>query len=306
MEYLIINLLAISIMAVVFYRLANRIFGISIRLKSLLLCAVCAILLSLIIPRIIVGFAGLFGTIALLTVLAISCAFLIAYYDDDAPGPNNAVVESPESCDVESNNLIDVGMDVAATKNEYYIENELVKKTEEHLITQEVIEPAVKQLEEAEDVLMVKTNSNRASAEENLLLDNSEIASLETLDELMEYAFTQKELQNIDKALGAFRKALDIYPQADTAPFLIIEIGGILKRRGAYDEAIEVFSEGRRIAAKRDDSILEKEFIDIIAYLRIIKNTLIEKRLGLIAFEDIPKNLLDQLNTEYSDWKKLS
>lgn len=391
MEYLLINLLAISVTASIIYRFAERIFGVSIQLKSLLLCASCAIILSLVVPRIIVGFAGLFGTLALLTLIAIICAFFIAYYDDGITEQACAPEFEPEEGNNEKNIQICVGIDVAATNESSMPDKAVGKEIEEHLkrsdnsvvadnsqeivneflddkmtsvaihsdnlpsnddkdfpstlIIDECIETAVKPDEVVNDVFEEKTftavtkdnsplNDNQAFSSlltvddgikasikpqgvVNAVLASSktvsndklyiqEIDPLVTMDELMDYAFKQKEQQNMEQALCAFKKALALYPQTDTASFLVIEIGGLLKRRGSYDEAIDVLSEGRRIARQSKESMLEKEFVDIIAYLRIIKNTLIENRLGYIPFDNIPSHLLDHINNEYSDWRKFS
>lgn len=309
MEYLIINLLAISITAFIFYQLASSVLGISIRLKSLSLCVGCAVLISLVIPRIIVSFAGIFGTLVLLAILAITCAFLIAYYDEDAAEQSDVVEKTPENWALENNMQISAGIDVASKNDDCVNVEPAYEEMQESSLKQETFDTSDKQpVEVARTTSIDKTEGQLLTPSENLPVQQhvGELVPLVALDELMDYAFKQKEQQNMDQALYAFKKALNLYSETDTAPFLVIEIGGILKKRGAYNEAIEIFSEGRRIASQRDDQILEKEFIDIIAYLRIIKNALIENRLGYLSFDELPTHLLHQINTEYSDWKKLS
>ncbi|MBP2663267.1 MAG: hypothetical protein H6Q71_1215, partial [Firmicutes bacterium] len=57
MEYIIASLVAIFIATLIVYKVANNLFGLGLRLKPLLLCAVCAMFISLVLPKIVVGFA---------------------------------------------------------------------------------------------------------------------------------------------------------------------------------------------------------------------------------------------------------
>jgi hypothetical protein len=88
-EYIAITLLAIAATTCLVYLLANKVFGVRLRLKSLVLCAACALFLSLVLPRIVVSFAGLIGTMGFLAVFAVIFAYFVAYYDDPQDLPAN-------------------------------------------------------------------------------------------------------------------------------------------------------------------------------------------------------------------------
>lgn len=126
-----------------------------------------------------------------------------------------------------------------------------------------------------------------------------------TLDELMDYAFKQKESKNFERSLKAFRQALNLYPECDAAPFLILEIATIQKKAGRLDEAIATFGEGRRIASNIKNASLEKEFIDAIAYLRIVKNVLVQHDMYCIPYHKIPADIMDEVDKEFLEWRKL-
>ncbi|MPL60563.1 hypothetical protein SDC9_06124 [bioreactor metagenome] len=132
------------------------------------------------------------------------------------------------------------------------------------------------------------------------------LSSSPTLDELMDYAFQQKECQEFEQALKAFEQAFKLYPDCDGAPFLIIEIGTLQKNAGMFDEAITTFVEGRRIAAKLNNNIFEKEFIDAIAYLRIAKNILLEHKMYHTPYKEIPIPIMDEINKEFLEWRNIS
>ncbi len=125
------------------------------------------------------------------------------------------------------------------------------------------------------------------------------------LDSLLDYAFLHKENKAYEEALAAFRYILQLFPEDAAAPFVLIEIGNILKQLGAYDDAIQVFVDGRANVAVHADYQFEQEFINTIAYLRIIKNALIHHRLGLIPYHKIPANILDEINAEFREWRNL-
>ena len=127
-----------------------------------------------------------------------------------------------------------------------------------------------------------------------------------SLDELLDYAFQQQEEKNFDHALFAFKNILKQFPSSTVAPFAVIEIGNLLKTRGAYDEAIQVFADAKNLPALQTKNQFEKEFVNAIAHLRIIKNTLIHRRLGLLPFHEIPAAVCEEIDTEFREWLKLT
>ena len=133
----------------------------------------------------------------------------------------------------------------------------------------------------------------------------TESPGLDSLELLMNDAFNQKEKQSYDEALAAFVRALQLFPGSDAAPYIIIEIANILKAKGLYDDAINVFSEGRKLPGLLKNPSLHQEFIDTIAYLRIIKNILVENRLGFVPFSQIPQPVINMIDSEFADWKRI-
>lgn len=123
------------------------------------------------------------------------------------------------------------------------------------------------------------------------------------LDGLLDLAFAYKEQRNFSQALSVFRQALILYPSSEAAPFLVMEIGAILKNNGQYDEAISTFCEGKRLFAVQKDNVFELEFVKTIAYLRIVKNILLQHRLGFIPFNNIPEYILKEIDAEFREWQ---
>ena len=121
----------------------------------------------------------------------------------------------------------------------------------------------------------------------------------------MSAGFKAKELHQYDEALAAFARALAAQPNDATTPYLIIEIGSILKSKGNYDEAIALFSDAQKLPALMRNNPLQREFINMIAYLRITKNVLLGKRFSLLPFSQIPTEIVKEIDAEYAEWNKL-
>ncbi|MDR3563512.1 MAG: hypothetical protein P4N59_19045 [Negativicutes bacterium] len=527
MEYIIITLMAISATTFIIYILANKVFGVFLRLKSLILCAACALFISVVLPRIVVSFAGLAGTVGFLAVFAVIFAYFVAYYDDTGelqPAPDAAsepafqaketlapivslpitaeqqevsypvsaeittadmpqvhledkmfaiepeeelasrqeitllleqepftdtyldiqldstpepeitidssepipdptqqiespftissatteepvllltagdddtaslaseeplVVDelqqdaiemdtidpfnsypSPEAMtDLEASLLADQAPDVDSSYDslseihpliiseptpeisqsapDLAVLPELLSANPEipdepESITEPEFVPMTAMLSEADsDEFTVVTStpddlstengpsfdtaesiaaSNMAIAatSENLLQNQEEISipistdlnpASDSLDDLLDFAFTQKENHNYVLALDTFRKGLKLYQDSEAAPFIAIEIASLLKGKGAYDEAIMLLTESRSLSGLRQNVVLDQEFITTIAYLRIVKNTLLHKRMGYIPFQNIPAEIAQEIDGEFREWRNLA
>ncbi|MCM0757190.1 hypothetical protein M7775_01220 [Sporomusa sphaeroides DSM 2875] len=534
MEYIIASLIAILAATLIVYKLANNIFGLGLRLRPLLLCAVCSMFISLVLPKIVVGFAGLPGTLAVLAIFAVVFAYFVAKCEDE-PSPRGSEVETaatcslavasdgivqtvtneshPESDTLFASKLVDeaAASDVlqqedsflssnasgqllpeseavlpetgdvilpTVTVNEADLEEQTVTgpfvdhvdnqvsteaalsdETWEDEITEpvavleqpvaqedgliqaviddagnfdeagedEVTEPvavleqsvvqedglvqavagdaetfddvqeeevaelaavleqpvaqeegsvpaviedtenldevgeeevteftpvweqplapelpaelpgAIDQAKELAELSGIEATevwqpmsdeitgqdepeqesflempeSSFVQEADNLIMDYNHPAGAaiqfesEELDDLLDFAFISKESQDYTAAFNAFNRALTLYPASEAAPFLTVEIGNILKNRGAYDDAIKVFLDGRNLSQTRQDKMMEQEFISTIAYLRITKNVLVQNRLGDIPFCKIPPHILDQIDEEFREWRNV-
>jgi tetratricopeptide (TPR) repeat protein len=140
------------------------------------------------------------------------------------------------------------------------------------------------------------------SCTDNLLNSTPDSISAELL---MSAGFAAKELRKYDEALNAFTRALASQPSASTVPYLIIEIGALLKSKGSYDEAIALFSDAQKLPVLICNHLLQQEFVNMVAYLRITKNVLLTKGLSLMAFSQIPAAVVAEIDAEYTEWNKL-
>lgn len=461
--YIIASFIAIFITTLIVYKVANNLFGLGLHLKPLLLCAVCAMLISLVLPKIIVGFAGLPATLAVLAVFAVVFAYFVARYED-MPQPNvETDAQAENGCDfgdtlaasigtadteifeehdssqlayeidgnagsgetisdaagvlsngqevisllgtemagnnlnkgqlpTEEESLNDVQItqeygivpadNIIAPDDSTIVLDDNYPEPQQHMgdsqIAAEIVENGL--IEQAADtvggqnndedfdsalewdnaetdILGLRVEHNDAvdsnfaeikvtdltkesvqiDAEVLVQMPNEEVAGqvdspvaqafmqevddnsmnhdelsvnpvqieTEELDELIDYAFVCKETKDYNNAYKSFKKAFVLYPNSEAAPFLVVEIGNILKNKGDYDGAIKIFSEGRNLSYTKHDEMMEQEFISTIAYLRITQNILLQNRLGNMPFLQIPTQILNQIDEEFREWRNV-
>jgi tetratricopeptide (TPR) repeat protein len=170
--------------------------------------------------------------------------------------------------------------------------------------TEKQIDKSEEEVYELKDENRNEENSEMVQVEDELQVPiNVFDSSSKDLDGLIDSAFIYKEQRNFIQALKVFRQALMLYPDSEAAPFLVMEIGTILKNSGQYNEAIHVFCEGRKLPGVQKNTMFDLEFIKTIAYLRIIKNILIQNRLGDISFKNIPGTVLKEIDSEFREWR---
>lgn len=392
MEYIIISIMTISIFTYIVYMLAKKLFSTQIHIKYFILCACCALVINLILPRLFIGSAGLTGTLGIVTIFAIISSCFIAYYYDNAMEKvalendvATTLVEFPCSeplqTDIKKDIQLtadlttifetnDLEMIVKITESTEVITDSIAKKYFYPMIYQEQDKPfnqmsrSVNVLrniaEEPEELItmaestlkqynypMIYEEYNPKILLSNIFKINEEVEvgnnlmnlteqtdvintplvlekfqehldvpnsnelsdsfpSSNDLDVLMDFAFLQKEQRNSLQALKAFRHALALYPDSEVSPFLVMEIATILKNLGSYNEAIKALTEGRLLPEVSKNSMLEQEFINNIAYLRVVKNILVKNSLEFMPYNLIPENAFKEIDAEFCEWRNQS
>lgn len=310
MEYVGIALIVVSIAIFCIHKLANSFLGLNLRLKPLVLCGICAMFISIILPRIVVSMTGFIGTMSVLAIFAIIFAYFVAYYDDLHDSTETVgLIEVASSTTLAHKEIgemekteVEKAVDKPAQEINYFLPV-IIKEQPENFTA----------LEAEATTLPMKTRHNELESSdetvtevigiENELLKESDSDSL---DDLLSFAFTQKETKNYSNALTTFLHAYKLYHDNEVAPFLIVEIGNLLKNKGSYDEAINIFMEGRNLPILAHQPTFAQEFVSMIAYLRIIKNILLQYHLGFMPFNKIPAQILEEIEKEFQDWRELA
>ena len=317
MEYTLITIISIVSATILVHQLANRLLDVQISIKPLALCALCSLFLSLVLPRFIVSFAGLAGTIGVLAVFAIIFAYFIVYYEDmqiQERADQNILHEIPATEFVPS-----ISSSVIDNSTEYKVQTEKVAdskitdsdKTTDNFTSEQHVNSALSIQLSNEIQSENHDEVEDGSKEESIISEHDEeslytnFVQLTDLDELLEYAFSQKNAKNFSQAIIAFRQIMSLYPGSSSASFAAIEIGNMLKNNGEYDQAIQVFTDAIILPANQDDAGLRQEFKNAAEYVRIIKKVLLERQLGDLPFNLIPHEVLQQIDTEHRNFRRL-
>ena len=125
----------------------------------------------------------------------------------------------------------------------------------------------------------------------------------DSIDDLLDFAFAQREKCIFDDAIMIFEMAYEMYPNSPFSMLLITEIANTYKQSGNYDAAISAMQKGLE---DTNEEIYKKEFIASIAYIEIIKNILITNRIDLLPYEEIPDKVKEDIAKSFSSWEKSS
>lgn len=122
---------------------------------------------------------------------------------------------------------------------------------------------------------------------------------METLDDLLSYAYAQK-VDAPGDSIAAYRAAIERYPDDSYAPFLIIELAGLYKEHAAYQEAIRAYTKALTLPSVTTHENMQREFMKSLRYLGAVQDILAKHRVPATPFQDIPKELLDEIEAEFS------
>ena len=123
--------------------------------------------------------------------------------------------------------------------------------------------------------------------------------SAETLDELLDLAYSEKSQGHIWQAISAYKKALEKYRGDNYAPFVAIDLGNIYKEQAMYTKAIKIFEDALELpAVKRNFSTTEK-FQKNILYLKAVQSVLLRHQALKTPFSKISKIYLQEIESEF-------
>ena len=126
---------------------------------------------------------------------------------------------------------------------------------------------------------------------------------LHSLDEILDFAYSQKNAGNFKLSILAYQKALERYRADDYAPFIAIDLSSIYKEQAAYTKAIKVCEDALTLPAVVRSPSARKDFSNSLAYLRTVQAVLSKHRVLSTPFSKIPRNLLLEID---ADFKKLT
>ena len=139
---------------------------------------------------------------------------------------------------------------------------------------------------------------------DRLLKLTAAIAKLGSLDDILDYAFSQKNRHNYSNAIFAYKRALARYQEDAYAPFIIIELGNIYKENGAYEEAIRTYTHAFSLPAVEGSDAVREEFTKNLAYLRIVEYILSQHNAPRTPFNKISPEILKEIEAAFQSQRK--
>ena len=96
---------------------------------------------------------------------------------------------------------------------------------------------------------------------------------LDSMDDLLDFAFAQAGAGAYDLALLAYSTALEQYRNDDYAPFIVIDMVNLYKSQGRYQEAIDCVHNAMDIPAIQESPAYQQNFQNYLAQLKSISHS---------------------------------
>ena len=322
MIFIIATTIFFALSFFIIYKLANFI-GLKISIKSLFLCAICSLLINLILPLNIKLFNH--SNLSIVFIIALLSSYFITYYNekitssqidpDEEAFLNTEVLNEllplkfktlfstkkllTETSSNKDNEPIIIE-NLSINNNTTLITEEPVIETE---VSNEVVEEPIIETESSNEIIekpVIETDDIADINENYVLLSDNDVFTTDDMDELVDLATEYKD-SSPDKAFKALQKALFNNQENDYAPFIIIEMTNILKAQGLYAEAIEIYQQALMLNIIKTDSYLLKQFSNTITYLSILKTTLTSYNLPKLPFKEISPEILAIVEKDFAE-----
>lgn len=124
-------------------------------------------------------------------------------------------------------------------------------------------------------------------------------ANSETLDDILELAYSERSQGHTRQAIAAYQKALEKYRGDDYAPFVAIDLGNVYKEMAMYAKAIKTFEEALELPAVKRNAKTTADFKKNIVYLRTVQSVLLRHQALTTPFSRISKIYLREIETEF-------
>ena len=265
MEFFLVPLLAIAALTFCIYKLAELLFHIHLSCRLLILLVGFAWLISLVLPELFFHSVGFLGSLSLSLVCAVGFAWLATVYDvrTQASQPisvGNASEQLLETADTwippaEVAVPVEALILSVTPAEEKESESETVLP---EIIVAEAVEVEVAEIEVAEF----------EEPEEPEQLEEPEQPVSDSLEDLLDFAFAQRDKHQEAAALDTFRLIKHLYSDNDALPMVVAEIVSTLQSQGDYAGAIAELTEILQLPEVRKHGHLVQAFEQKLTELR--------------------------------------
>ena len=308
MIFIIATTIFFALSFFIIYKLANFI-GLKISIKSLFLCAICSLLINLILPLNIKLFNH--SNLSIVFIIALLSSYFITYYNEKI---TSSQIDPDEEAFLNTevlNELLPLKFKTLFSTKKLLTETSSNKDNEPIIIenlsinnnTTPITEEPIIETEASNELVdepVIETDDIADINENYVLLSDNDVFTTDDMDELVDLATEYKD-SSPDKAFKALQKALFNNQENDYAPFIIIEMTNILKAQGLYAEAIEIYQQALMLNIIKTDSYLLKQFSNTITYLSILKTTLTSYNLPKLPFKEISPEILAIVEKDFAE-----
>lgn len=238
-----------SVCIIAIYKIARKL-GAELSLSALVLCGVSALIINFMAirvnPFLTKTYYYILGTMIIFAATGTTCYNKYLLYRRSKLAVHGALSEDEE-----------------------ITQADLPEETDELPETQATSEPET--IVEAEVTEEPETISEAQPAEEAPVPTLP--VGLDSMDDLLDFAFAQTGAGAYDLALLAYSTALEQYRNDDYAPFIVIDMVNLYKSQGRYQEAIDCVHNAMDIPAIQENPAYQQNFQNYLAQLKSISHS---------------------------------
>lgn len=248
-----------SVCIISIYKIARKL-GADISLSALVLCGVSALIINFMAirvnPFLTKTYYYILGTMIIFAATGTTCYNKYLLYRRSRLAVHGAPSE-------------DEKITQATSEPETIVETEVTEEPETMVEAEVTEEPET--TAEAEVAEEPETISEAQPAEEAPVPTLP--VGLDSMDDLLDFAFAQTGAGAYDLALLAYSTALEQYRNDDYAPFIVIDMVNLYKSQGRYQEAIDCVHNAMDIPAIQENPAYQQNFQNYLAQLKSISHS---------------------------------
>lgn len=250
-----------SVCIIAIYKIARKL-GAELSLSALVLCGVSALIINFMAirvnPFLTKTYYYILGTMIIFAATGTTCYNKYLLYRHSKLAVHGALSEDEEITQADLPEETDELPETQATSEpETIVEAEVTEEPETTAEAEVTEEP--------------ETISEAQPAEEAPVPTLP--VGLDSMDDLLDFAFAQTGAGAYDLALLAYSTALEQYRNDDYAPFIVIDMVNLYKSQGRYQEAIDCVHNAMDIPAIQENPAYQQNFQNYLAQLKSISHS---------------------------------
>ena len=236
-----------SVCIIAIYKIARKL-GAELSLSALVLCGVSALIINFMAirvnPFLTKTYYYILGTMIIFAATGTTCYNKYLLYRRSKLAVHGALSEDEEITQV-------------AEEPETIVEAEVTEEPETTAEAEVTEEPeTISEVQPAEEAPVPTLP-----------------VGLDSMDDLLDFAFAQTGAGAYELALLAYSTALEQYRNDDYAPFIVIDMVNLYKSQGRYQEAIDCVHNAMDIPAIQENPAYQQNFQNYLAQLKSISHS---------------------------------